>query len=271
MQDGQGNGVGRLSGRTSGGVAQFAFDVVARLVAGDATTTGPLRDDLVERFSWAVIDPELGRFEAMKPDLRRARISPTLFADRYVPEIARRLGKGWEDDTMSFAQVTMGASRLQAILREIGADWVADQGISHGASGDRATVLMIVPAGEQHTLGVFVLIGQLRRRGVSVCLRIGPSEDDLRTLLGERQFDGAMISVATPEKQAACRTVLKLLKDVTTGRLHVAVGGAALTALGDKADMIGADVVTNDLTTAMMAMGMTQAAMQIDSYADGSS
>jgi MerR family transcriptional regulator, light-induced transcriptional regulator len=271
MQDGQGNGTGRLSGQTSGGVAQFAFDVVARLVAGDATTTGALRDDLVERFSWAVIDPELGRFDAMKPDLRRARITPTLFADRYVPAIARRLGKGWEDDTMSFAQVTMGASRLQAILREIGADWVADQGPGPGLGGDRATVLLILPAGEQHTLGAFVLIGQLRRRGVSVCLRIGPSEDDLRVLLNERHFDGAMISLATPERQASCRSMLKILKDVTTGRLHVAVGGAALSALGDKAHMIGADVVTNDLTTAMMAMGLTQAAMRIESYADGSS
>ncbi len=176
MQDGQGNGSSRFSSRTSGGVAQFAFEVVARLVAGDVTTTGTLREDLIERFSWAIIDPEFGRFDAMKPDLRRARISPTLFADRYVPEIARRLGKGWEDDTMSFAQVTMGASRLQAILREIGADWAADQGaLASMTHAERSTILMIVPPGEQHTLGVFVLIGQLRRRGVSVCLRIGPT------------------------------------------------------------------------------------------------
>jgi MerR family transcriptional regulator, light-induced transcriptional regulator len=206
----------------------------------------------------------MGRFEAIKPDLRRARISPTLFADRYIPEIARRLGRGWEDDTMSFAQVTMGASRLQAILREIGADWVADQGVGYTAQGDRSTVLMLVPTGEQHTLGVFVLIGQLRRRGVSVCLRIGASNDDLRTLLGERSFDGAMISVATPEKLPICRELLRTLKEVTTGRLHVAIGGAALQALGDEAKTIGADVVTNDLTTAMLGLGMTNAALQID-------
>lgn len=264
MQDGQDSGSSRFDSHVSGGVAQFAFEVVARLVAGDVTATGTLREDLIERFSWAIIDPEFGRFDAMKPDLRRARISPTLFADRYIPEIARRLGRGWEDDTMSFAQVTMGASRLQAILREIGADWVADQGAVATSSAERSTVLMIVPQGEQHTLGVFVLIGQLRRRGVSVCLRIGPTDDDIRELMGDRSFDGAMISVATPDNLARCERLLKTIKDVTTGRLQVAIGGAALRELGEKARMIGADVVTNDLTTAMLGLGMTQAAMHID-------
>lgn len=266
MQDGQGDGSSRFDSQTSGGVAQFAFEVVARLVAGDVTTAGTLREDLIERFSWAVIDPEFGRFDAMKPDLRRARISPTLFADRYVPEIARRLGRGWEDDTMSFAQVTMGASRLQAILREIGADWVADQGVVSSSSAERSTVLMIVPPGEQHTLGVFVLIGQLRRRGVSVCLRIGPTSDDMRQLLGERSFDGAMISIATPETLARCEVLLKTIKDVTTGRLRVAIGGAALRELGGAAETIGADVVTNDLTSAMLGLGMMDAAMKIEAY-----
>ncbi len=266
MQDGQGDGSSRFDSQTSGGVAQFAFEVVARLVAGDVTTTGALREDLIERFSWAVIDPEFGRFDAMKPDLRRARISPTLFADRYVPEIARRLGRGWEDDTMSFAQVTMGASRLQAILREIGADWVADQGVVSSSTAERSTVLMIVPPGEQHTLGVFVLIGQLRRRGVSVCLRIGPTSDDMRQLLGERSFDGVMMSIATPEKLARCEVLLRTIKDVTTGRLRVAIGGAALRELGGAAETIGADVVTNDLTSAMLGLGMMDAAMKIEAY-----
>jgi MerR family transcriptional regulator, light-induced transcriptional regulator len=268
MQDGQSNTSGRMGRQVSGGVAQFAFEVVARLVSGDVATMGPLREDLIERFSWAVIDPEMGRFDAMKPDLRRARISPTLFADRYIPEIARRLGRGWEDDTMSFAQVTMGASRLQAILREIGADWIADQGSGYTPTGDRSTVLLVVPQGEQHTLGVFVLIGQLRRRGVSVCLRIGPSDDDVRSLLGERSFDGAMISIATPQKLPICRVLVKTIKEVTTGRLHVAVGGAALRELGEEAHVIGADVVTNDLTAAMFGLGMTTAAMQIEPYSD---
>jgi hypothetical protein len=39
MQDGQDTGSSRFDSRTSGGVAQFAFEVVARLVAGDVITT----------------------------------------------------------------------------------------------------------------------------------------------------------------------------------------------------------------------------------------
>jgi MerR family transcriptional regulator, light-induced transcriptional regulator len=201
-----------------------------------------------------VVDPSVGGFDELKSDLRRAHISPATFADRYVPEIARRLGQAWEDDTMSFAEVTMGSARLQAILRELGSDWIADDG-KRGAS-DGATVLLILPPGEQHTLGVFVLIGQLRRRGISVCLRIGPSDSDLRALLAERTFDGAMVSIATPEKLAVCQKLLITLKEMTTGRLKVAIGGAAIKELGDDANLIGADIVTNDVTIATKALGM---------------
>ncbi len=261
MQDGQGNGSARYGGQGLGGVSQFAADVVARLVAGAVNISGPLRDDLIERFMMVVVKHDAGGFDSLKPDLRRARISPATFADRYVPEIARRLGKAWEDDRMSFAEVTMGSARLQAILREIGADWAADEGV--GGPGDGATVLMVVPPGEQHTLGVFVLIGQLRRRGISVCLRIGPSDADLRALLAERTFDGAMVSIATPEKVDICQNLLKTLKDATTGRLPVALGGAAIGLLGGKANLIGADVVTNDVNSAMFALGLTTAAMRL--------
>ncbi len=83
--------------------------------------------------------------------------------------------------------------------------------------------------------------------------------------MAERGFDGAMISVATPDKLAGCEKLLKTIKNVTTGRLRVAIGGAALRELGEKAETIGADVVTNDLTTAMIGLGMMDAAMNIDS------
>jgi MerR family transcriptional regulator, light-induced transcriptional regulator len=261
MQDGHANGFRRHEAREAGGVAFFAAEVVARLVAGEVTATGPLREDLIVRFMQSVVHMDMTDFDALKADLRRARISNATFSDRYIPEIARRLGTAWEDDELSFAAVTMGASRLQAILRQIGSDWVADEG--KGASSSGATVLLIVPPGEQHTLGVFVLIGQMRRRGISVCLRIGPTEGDLRSLLSERSFDAAMISVAVPEKLDGCRKLLKTLKEVSTGRLRIAVGGAVLTLVSDLVALDGADVLTNDLSTAITALELAKSGSHV--------
>jgi MerR family transcriptional regulator, light-induced transcriptional regulator len=259
MQDGYTRAAGQMFPQGAGGVASLASDVVARLVSGRAHATVRLREDLIDRFLTAVVSVDLTDFETLKPDLQRARITPILFADRYVPEIARRLGKAWEDDTMSFAEVTMGVSRLQAILRQIGSDWVADS--YRGSHRRLATVLLIVPGGEQHTLGAFVLMGQLRRMGISVCLRISPTDGDLRALLGDRQFDAAMISVAAVEKFPAAITALRLLKALTAGKLRVALGGAALHKFDAPPEDVRFDILTNDLSLAIAQLGLvTQSA-----------
>jgi MerR family transcriptional regulator, light-induced transcriptional regulator len=255
MQDGQSSEAGRQFMRaSSGGVVAFAADVVARLMKGEVSMTLPLREDLIDRMMHAVVNSDMTDFEALKPDLRRARISPIVFADRYLPEIARRLGKAWEDDRMTFAEVTMGASRLQAILRQIGAGPFADDGAAD--DGGWATLLLIVPQGQQHTLGAFVLLGQLRRRGISVCLRVGPTDDDLRALISQRSFDGAMVSLALPEQLEATCAMLRMLKQQTAGRLPVALGGAALLLASIKVPEDCADIVTNDLSTAITALGL---------------
>ena len=44
-------------------------------------------------------------------------ISSADIAEDYVPLAARKLGEAWVDDTLSFSQVTIGAARLQEIVR----------------------------------------------------------------------------------------------------------------------------------------------------------
>jgi MerR family transcriptional regulator, light-induced transcriptional regulator len=240
------------------GIAGLAARVVARLVDRDGPAPAVLREDLILRFMDAVIAPSQGGVEAMFAEMRRAGVSRTTFADRYIPEIARRLGRAWEDDSLGFADVTVGMSRLQAILREIGRDWSADHDPVpvHGA----ATVLLIVPDNEQHTLGAMVLMGLLRRRGISVALRIAPTVADLRTLLGGRAFDAALVSVGQSSGVAPCRALVRALREATGDRLPIAVGGAVLGLMQDVREQTGADVVSNDLGAVITALGLERAA-----------
>lgn len=253
MQDGIFRAADRSTTTAAGGVSQFATDVVARLVARDAVGGAVLRDSLVHRFMDAVRSSDPGAFEALKPELKRARISAATLADVYIPEVARRLGQGWDEDCISFAEVTMGVARLQAILREIGKTWVADD------AGPQAgmTMLFILPSGEQHTLGALVAAGWLRRQGISVCLRIAPSVSDLTELLSTRSFDGAMISIACNDKLDVCARTVKTLKDASTNDLRVAVGGAIMEWGEDAVKATGADIVTNDLKAALLVIDQT--------------
>lgn len=238
-----------------GGVSSFAAEVVARLVARDAATEGGFNETLVMQFMAAVAARDATAFEALKPELKRARVSPSMLADVYIPEVARRLGEAWEADCVSFADVTMGVARLQAILREIGNTWAAD---ATGPS-DGPTLLIILPQGEQHTLGAMVMAGRLRRGGISVCLRIAPNSADIGHLAAQRRFDGALISIACQDKLELCRKLVKSLKEATGGQLRVAVGGAILGLGEDVLKSTGADAATNDIDLALRQIGVFRA------------
>jgi methylmalonyl-CoA mutase cobalamin-binding subunit len=236
-----------------GGVTQFAAEVVARLVQRDQSEETGLREVLVERFIAAVSSHDPEAFEILKPELRRARVSATAVADLYIPEVARRLGAAWEADCLSFAAVTMGVARLQAILREIGAGWAADR---EGAV-DGPVLLLVLPQGEQHTLGAMVLAGRLRRMGISVSMRIAPTPGELAEFVADRTFDGALVSIACNERLDTCRKLVKTLKESSKGALKVAVGGAIIDASENVMRSTGADMVTNDILSALAMMGVT--------------
>lgn len=236
-----------------GGVTQFAAEVVARLVQRDTAEEIGLREHLVERFVLAVIASDPEDLELFKPELRRARVSAASLADLYIPEVARRLGRAWETDCLSFASVTMGVARLQAILREIGAEWAADR---EGAV-DAPMILLVLPTGEQHTLGAMVLAGRLRRMGVSVCMKISPTTQELGHFVAERAFDGALVSIACNDRLESCSKLVKTLKESSKVELRVVVGGAILEASDDVMRATGADLVTNDIFRAFDYLGLT--------------
>lgn len=253
MQDGSFSVNGR-HGVKGSGVAQLAVDVVARLVERDETRGQVLKEAMVLRLLDAVRTPDLGAFRALQPELKRARISAARLADCYIPEVARRLGVEWVEDTASFAEVTMCVARLQTILRDIGAGWTADDADKDGV----LTMLLILPAREQHTLGAMVISGWLRRRGISVCLRIAPTLRELSDLMSVRHFDGVMISLAVPERLDTCASLVSAIRKSARHDLRVAVGGAVLERGEDVVAATGADIVTNDLNDALEGLGLTR-------------
>lgn len=233
-------------------VVHFAAEVVARL-AKDASARDTVPNEaLVLRLMQAVSSCEPDAFSLVRPEFRRAKISPVMLADRYIPEVARRLGRDWASDCATFAEVTMGSARLQSLLREIGKDWSADA----TGSAEDPTLLLVVPEGEQHTLGAMVLAGRLRRSGVSVSIRIGDPLPVLATFVRDRGFDGALVSVACHERLEHSAKLVKTLKDATHGRLKIALGGAVLESGEYTMSGTGADVVTNDIEEALGGMGL---------------
>ena len=254
MRDGHSNSLNWQTDDIPVSAVHLAKTVVAKIVARDPVLFSPPLDSIVQQLTNAVSADNPNQLEALKPDLKRARISPAMLADIYIPEAARRLGVYWEDDRVTFADVTIGVARLQAILRDISSGWAADAKTDGGLGG---AVLLLLAEKEHHTLGPLVLTGQLRRRGVSVCLQLASSDSKWKYLLHERHFDGVIVSVGWEGKLSAAQSLVKSLKQMTKSKLPIAVGGAVLTRNSAIVECKGADIVTNDLDKVLKVFGLT--------------
>jgi methylmalonyl-CoA mutase cobalamin-binding subunit len=206
----------------------------------------------------AVIAEDPGAAARLLETLRARKIPLESLADHYLPEAARALGVLWSRDQADFVDVTIGTARLQALLRGLDSDAALDlsQRPVIGA------VLMIVPGGEQHTFGALVAASKLRRRGISVCLRLMPRTNELRDVLRGRHFDGAMISVGARENLDMARKLVKLLRGSAESNVPVIVGGALLAECEDLARETGADAATNDLDRALALCGVQASVTQ---------
>lgn len=246
MRDGQHGTAGE---RGADELSALARSVVARLVERGSRPVRSVDPALVQAMVQAVLVADPAAFLALGPELRRSRISEADLADAYFPAVARQLGCDWVDDRSSFTAVSIGMARLQSLLHRI------DRTRAAPALWDGATVLAILPEGEQHSFGVQVLAHQLRRQGVSVHLQIAARPDDLRVLVRERHYDCAMVSLGCRETLPIGAKLVKALKEGSQGRLFVAVGGSLLERLDAVEVATGADLASNDGMQALGAAG----------------
>lgn len=257
MQDFQSQGEGRAPPQSRSGVNYFASQVVSLLVDRNARDARELREPLVQAMIAASVSGSDQGFEVLLAEVRRSRISFAALADLYIPEAARRMGEDWLADRMSWLQVSIGAGRLQSLMREIGNAWFADRANDAGCG----VILLIVPEKEQHTLGPMVAMAQMRRFGVSVCLRIGPSGDELRSLLETRSFDGIMISVATQARLPEVAQLVKGLRSFQTPTPPIIIGGPVISMVEDLTSCTGADYAFGDIGIALETIGLKSDAL----------
>jgi hypothetical protein len=240
--------------RDAQGVSALARSVVARLLAREQQAARGVDPDFLARILRGLVSPDPLPFLRLRTELGRARVSDTDLVEIYFPEAARALGCDWAADRASWADVSIGIARMQGVVHEVGRGW-CENAVPHPSS---PTALLLLPEGEQHSFGPLLLLHQLRRRGVSVQLKIAARPADLPGILADRSFDYALISVGCEARLGLAADLVSAVKAGTAGGTPVAVGGAVLDRPVNVAAMTGADLVTNDLDDLLVALGTTR-------------
>lgn len=224
----------------SRGTSVLANSAVSLLKERQTTTSSGAKQFLVEYLTQSILNRSGFVPDEILDELRGHRLSVDAIIDIYVPEAARSMGQMWMDDEADFASVTVASMRLQALLS------LASSESLHVVRPVNNTVsaLIVVPLGEQHTLGTFILAAQLRRLGADVDLSFCETSTDFVSRVFTQQPDMILFTASgRATLETVGQLVLNLSKALPTSPLCV-LGGAFVEEDDVAKGISGVDLVT---------------------------
>jgi methanogenic corrinoid protein MtbC1 len=162
-----------------------------------------------------------------------------IYADLLAP-VARLLGLYWSEDRCSFAEVTLGLSRLHRVVHELGRR--CRDGAAPAASARHA---FFAPSpGEQHTFGLAMLEELFRLAGWQTSSDHGATASTVVRKLTSELLDVVGFSVSCEESLLPLTNLITQTRKTSRNReIVVMVGGRYFTDHPDVAANIGADSV----------------------------
>lgn len=242
-------------------------EIIPRLMLAHLPQPGDARDPGEPRITPADIadfarivlalgqDTALAHVEALRA---RGHGLEAIFLDLLAPT-ARLLGDMWRDDLCSFADTTIGLSRLQQILRALSPTFESEP-----RPDGRGRILLGASPGEQHSFGLSMLESFFRRAGWDVCGGAGSSADELAAFARDEWLDAIGLSLSSDVLVDRLRTTISLLRSASRNRsVFVMVGGRYFVDHPDHAAAVGADAAASDAPDALrradVSLGFTLA------------
>lgn len=222
-------------------VGALASTVISVLRDRQAVSSEGLRQFVLDHLLRAVLVRGVFQADTLLDELRGYRLSLDTLIDHYVPAAARLLGDRWLEDRISFADVTIGALRLQSLLGEASAAARVDLPTQR----ERLHALIVVPQNEQHFLGASVVAGQLRRLGCETAMSY---DEEFGTLIARLTQDAPDLVLITCARRETLETVGKTVQVIRKAALRgpvIALGGAVQADEDEIIEQTGVDIVTN--------------------------
>ena len=196
----------------------------------------------VQQFTLLILSAdEAAAFAYVENLISRGMAIDLIFLNLLGP-VARRLGEMWEDDTTDFANVTLGVSKLQRILRHLGETSSSADDVQRIGS-----VLLTTVPGEQHSFGLAMVAEFFRHDGWDICTGPFRSPSDMTALLADRWLDLVGFSLTSDRRVDELKHLIQVVRRESRNRqIGVIVGGPILVMRPELANMLGADMSATD-------------------------
>lgn len=165
----------------------------------------------------------------------------------YICAAARRLGEGWDENRLSFLEVTVGTGHLYALMRALRAE-APSAGLAFDAR--RCALFATVP-GEDHGIGITVAADLFRDAGWGIDLQIGTDHDDLMAHLEITRPAVIGLSLST---ESRLQDLVRLVVAMRLVVPHAIIGVAPAASLDETKvqGLVDIDLLFRDVRTALV-------------------
>lgn len=215
----------------------------------DVTPLSHAGEECIDEFVRLLLTDELEVAYAYIDSVRVRGVPLTAVYLELLAPAARMLGVMWEEDRVSFADVTVALCRLHDVMRNLGAGQL--QATDTLPQGRRA--LLVPMPGEQHTFGLVMVADFFRRAGWDVWTDAVPGSNELISLVRQEWFTMIGLSVGCESHLEGVASMIHSLRRAARNRsIGVMVGGSLIAKHPELAIQVGADATGKDARQAVV-------------------
>ena len=159
-----------------------------------------------------------------------------------IPWVARNLHDLWEEDQITFFDVTRATWNIKRLIFALSPDFIKPDTAHMMPAVNRFQVLVASAPGAQHTLGPLLVSQYLQRKGWHLVPGYDHEEKELLSLVSKNWIDLICVSVSLSTEVPRLRAWISKIKQKSKNvHIQCIVGGPLLALEPDLVSSIGAD------------------------------
>ncbi len=218
---------------------RYLVESALRKVVDDKADGAPkVREDWINTLCDALVSTSESSHHQVIASMVASGMSMDDIFDNVLPDASRQLGERWVNDTASFVEVTVGASRIQKLVRSRGDMQFAarDRLIPLGQS-----VLMVIPKFEDHSIGAFIAANQFRRHGLWTHMAIGLEPDEICAQISAQKFGMVGVTFGSAKTVESIEGLVDYLRSNLKSLPPLVLGGRGVQLVENVEERTGAD------------------------------
>lgn len=234
-------------------IKALASNVVRRLscAASPATRLGEVvvSKDLLEAFCAALVRPTPFAAHQFIAERRAEGVTRQALYLGYICGAARRLGEAWDENRLTFMEVTIGTGHLLDVMRTLRAE---SPSLRFAFDARRSALFATVP-GEDHSIGITVAADMFRSAGWDIDLRTSTDHEGLMAHFDRTKPSIIGLSLSTGRRLDDLAHLVTAMREVVPLAVIAVAPGVALEE-DEIRSFVDVDVIVRDARSACLEL-----------------